>query len=257
MSVLALLLIVLMSASNQAANLWSANERKSQIRERARTALAFIEGELRQAALPLDRSDQKGPQFVMNPAALPTALLNRDTLFWQAPIASSERASSDLAAIGYFIRRDGNTFNLCRFFVEPSDPDYQLYSASDWITGVIDDVAPATADKLYKGLLLKNTPGLWIKAYHLIEKDGATIETTYTPDSRANGKLPSRVEISLAFLDDNGAARIGPVISGDDLLGLIRAAADAEEFIKNLPPALRASAGSAKISVSFNRYTLP
>lgn len=234
----------LVSLSGQAANLWSRNQSQSQLRERARTSLEFIGNELRQAVMPLDHSSQTGPQFVVNPSTVSNTYLHRDAIFWQAPIATST-TKGKLAAVGYFIRKDGNTFHLCRYFVNPDDANYALHQTpAEWVSDtLLDTVAPANKLLNYKGLFLQNVPGLWIKAY---DESGGLY--TASPDSRKDHKLPARIDLSLVFLDDSGAARL---VSGALELPPASESDSAEAYLNKVPEPLRNSAGTATISVTF------
>ncbi len=252
-SVFMMLILVLASVLNQALGLWSRNENKSDLRESGRTAINLIGSELRQAALPVDRVDdatyraaEKNLQMVINPATIGDQYKNHDAIFWQAPIATSH-SKGDLAIVGYFIRKVGNVSKLCRFFINPDDPDYAVYDdTKPWVSDdLLDKKAPADEASNLQGVFLENVPGMWVTAYQ-----DATTAYPVSPayDSRVAGKLPSRVEISLALLDSIGAQRVanGQVTlpDGDDKKDLVT-------FLGKLPVNMRAHVQTVTINVSF------
>jgi len=198
----AILVLALASISNQAMEIWTRNESKSDLREAARTAINLMGSEMRQATLPLYRAEPAGLQFAINPPGLSGSFKNRDAVFWQAPIATS-RSRGNLAAVGYFVRRlNGNNGRLCRFFVNPDDSAYGSI-AGEWVdSNRLDLKAPGDDANDLRGLFLENVPGMWVSAY---DETGAEL-VDY--DSRVQQRLPSRVEITLALLDKRGAERV-------------------------------------------------
>jgi type II secretory pathway component PulJ len=238
-----ILIVVLASISNQAATVWSRSESKSDLREAARAAISRMSSEMKQAALPLYKKDQKSLQFVINPSDISADYKHRDAVFWQAPIATS-RDRGDLAIVGYFIRKEGKVPKLCRLYVNPSDAAYKLHDGTGaWLDdGLLDLKAPGTEDSHLQGVFLENVPGMWVTAY----SDASTPYASY--DSRVAGKLPARVEISLALLDKKGAERVA---SGAAALPEAGACADAAAFMSQLPANIRAHVQNVTISVSF------
>lgn len=242
-AVFSILVLVLVAISNHALRTWSRNENKSDLREAARSAINLMGSELRQAALPVYRGDTKGLQFVVNPSSVSAAFKNRDCIFWQAPVASS-RTKGDLAIVGYFIRKDGNVPKLCRFFVNPDDPDYQIYSSPDaWVTDdLLNSKAPANEASDLQGVFLENVPGMWITVY----SDAATpYAADY--DSRTAKVLPARVEISLALMDKTGARRVADGAPLPDA----RTYESVSAFVTDLPPSLRPHVDAVTINVPF------
>jgi type II secretory pathway pseudopilin PulG len=253
-AVFVVLVLVLAMISHQAVGTWSRNENKSELRESARTAINFMRSELRQAVLPIYRDDQAGLQFVVNPPGISAACKNRDLIFWQAPIATS-RTKGDLAIVGYFVRKQGNVFKLCRLFVNPDDPAYQIYSKpNDWVNdALLDSRAPATEESDLQGVFLENVPGMWVSTF---DADGAptddgdpdTPDEVSTFDSRKAKKLPARVEISLALLDKLGADRVA---RGQITLPEARDCANVAAFLEQLPDAIKANVQTVTINVPF------
>lgn len=232
---------VLLTLSGQATSLWSRNHQQSQLREKARTALDFIGNEMKQAVLPLDTSSQKGPQFVVNPAGLSSDFQRKDAVFWQAPIATS-RTRGNLAIVGYFIRYDGRSYQLCRYFINPGESDYRLRSnPDDWVNNtLLDRVAPASEASDYRGLFLENVVGLWVECF---DESGVLI----TGDSRTIRRLPAKVKVSLAVLDETGAARV----QAGAALPAASSSTNAEAYLDQVSEALRPMIAAVHINVSF------
>lgn len=239
-----ILAVVLASIANNAASVWSWNESKSNLRQAARAAMSRMGGEMRQAVLPLDGTNQTSLQFVVNPPQVSTAFQNRDAIFWQAPIATGTNGA-DLAIVGYFVRRDGNTSKLCRLFVNPGDSGYTLHDGTgNWLSDpLLNDKAPGTEASDLQGVFLEDVLGMWVNAY----SDASTLYTAY--DSRVAHKLPARVDISLALLDKAGAKRIA---SGAIPLPDSRTHADVDAFLGSLPNSLRKHVSAVTITVPFS-----
>lgn len=239
-AVFMILVVVLTSVANQAASVWSRNESRSDAREAARAAMARMESEMRQAVLPLDADSQTSLQFVVNPAGINSQFKNRDAIFWQAPVATTT-GGGDLAIVGYFVRRSGNTSTLCRLLVNPDDPDYAVGSET-WVSdALLDAKAPGTN---LQGVFLENVLGMWVTAY-----SDATTPYAADYDSRTAHQFPARVEISLALLDRVGAKRI----AGGIALPNPNSSPGVASFLTGLPDALREHVSSVTINVSFSR----
>jgi len=178
--------------------------------------------------------------------AAPEGGRSRDSLFWQIPARGIESVNDQLAAVGYFVKRDGARFLLCRLYVPASNPGFKVYEDAEWIPSMIEDLAPATAAENYRGLFLENTPGIWVQSYH---RNSSGVEESYVPDSRADHTLPTRVDISIAFVAPRGMARLGGDFSADDMAALVQEADDAKDFTDRLPEPVRKFAGHVTISV--------
>lgn len=241
-AVFMMLVVVLATTLNQALGVWTKNENKSDLRESARTAINIMASELKQAALPVYRADQGGLQMVINP--LSVTYRNRDCIFWQAPIATSQ-TKGDLAIVGYYVKNVGNTWKLCRLFINPDDPDYLLYSGGDWVTtSLLDTKAPATEASNLEGVFLDNVPGMWITAY-----DNAGVPYSSSPgfDSRVEKRLPARIDISLVLLDKSAASRVQAGVT----LPASSGSTSAEAYLNSLPASIRPNAQAITVSVSF------
>ncbi len=199
-TVLTMLVILLSSVLSSALEIWQRGMSKSEVREGARSVIELMTSELRQAVLPLDRTATDSLQFIVNPPDLDARFMNRDSLFWQAPLAHAG-AAGDMAVVGYFVKKVEGRYKLCRIFINPGDANYAIYSAPDnWLSdGMLDAIAPADEASFLKGVVLENVPGMWVTAY----QDSSTSYATY--DSRAARRLPERVDISLILLDERGA----------------------------------------------------
>ncbi len=251
-AVFMLLVIVLASTLNSSLGVWSRNENKSDLRESARVAIQFMASELRQAALPVYRGDQLGLQMVINPSTVSIACRNHDAIFWQAPIATTT-SRGNLAIVGYFVRKDGNAYKLCRLFVNPDDPAYALYSSpAAWVTdSVLSAKAPATDASNFQGVFLENVPGMWVTAY----SDATTAYAPYDSRETLNAqnvkeaKFPARIEISLALLDKAGAERVarGQIALPDSSSATYPTLS---AYIAALPASIRPNVQTVTISVS-------
>lgn len=236
------LVVVLASISNEAASIWSRNESKSDVREAARAAIGRIATEMKQARLPVYQGDQTSLQFVVNPAHL--SVPHGDSVFWQAPIATSGTAG-DLAVVGYFLRRDAdaNTSRLCRLLVNPDDPDYTLHDGTGtWLTDdLLNRKAPGSEAGNLQGVFLENVLGMWVTAYQ-----DATTPYPAGFDSRVEGRLPERVEISLAILGKQGADRATTLPDAST-------SANPAAFLNGLPDLLKPHVQTVTINVTFPR----
>lgn len=242
LSIFLVMATFLLSISGQAANIWRRQNDLSSIRERARAALDVIGSELQQAVMPLDVSLNNSVQLVVNPPDVATTYQSRDAIFWYAPIASLS-GSGNLAAVGYFTRKTGGLYQLCRFYAPSGDANFLLYSSPEsWVTTtLLDNAAPASEASKFKGLFLENVGGFWVNAY---DTDGSLLPDT---DTRVTRKLPARLEISIVFFDSLGATKA----EGGVVLPSPSASTDAAAYLAALPESLRSNAGAVSISVSF------
>lgn len=195
--------VLLSGISEQVTQIWTRGESQNQHRVRARVALQLIGREMKQALVPLDATNMKGFQFVINSPTVSAGY--PDSVFWQAAVAK-DKSSGDIAEVGYFIRWTAGEADLCRFYVPSGNSSYLIYNLpAAWVTdALLEQVAPATQASSYQGLFLQNVVGFWVIAY---AANGTAYVGTY--DSRTNGNLlPAYVDVSLALLDDNSSARM-------------------------------------------------
>lgn len=229
MTVLSLLSVLLVTIAGQSGRIWQAGERDNQSRQRARAALNFISRELKQAALPLDRSNMDSLRFAINPKEAPSSFASPDSLFWQAPIATDASAGR-MASVGYFVHWNSQKkAALYRLFLNPSD-----YDPKDPNSALSD--LPPNWEKKY--CFLENVLGIWVKAY---EAD----ETAYTGDTASSRRLPALVEISLVLLDSTTANRLDTVLDYDNY-------ETATAFINDLPEKLRPGASIVSMKVNLD-----
>lgn len=251
-SVLSILILVLAQVSSMVANTWSSGNARADRRANGRSLVDFIARELRSAALPVAQPrDATGKvmtsypdlQFIHNPATVAGGVngyKHPHALFWQAPIAN-DLTQGDLATIGYFVRWDTSRSipraMLCRYFVNPNDPAYTVYSdATRWIDdSKLDEVAPGdnttpsagSQPNAYRGLFADNVIAFWAQCHdaagNIIDGTSASPSntTTKTFDSRldytgtdASGAtrtyraptLPRSVDVSFVLVDSQTAA---------------------------------------------------
>lgn len=252
-AVLLILTLVLVTILQQAGKLWLIGESDTQNRQRARAALDVMGRELLQATL----SPQAGSnslQFVINPSSVAT-FANRDTVFWQAPITTD--GSGGVAEVGYFVRWRDQSAALCRYFVNPSDPNYLIYtSPQGWVNdALLDAAAPASKGSRYQGLFLENIIGLWVTPY---QADGTPYSTssyssTNTYGAQPPNRLPAAVELSIVMLDSATAQRVKAMNVANDIAGLY-AAADPASFVASLPAAIRPGARISTMRINLNNY---
>jgi len=237
MAILSLLVVMLSQMVNQAATAWARGESNKERMQDARAVVEFMSNELQSALLPVNRPTQTGLQFVINPAAITSATFNnRDSVFWQTPQAT-DQTQGDVAEVGYFVRWDTSVPAnpkpiLCRFFVNPRDPNFKIYSApTAWLSDtILDAVAPGKKStdpaKNYQGLFAENVLGLWVTALDptgqpiTLDAAGASITGfdsrkgyKYTDSSSATQtqsacSLPAAIDLGLVTLDSRSAKRI-------------------------------------------------
>ena len=263
MAILSMIVFTLATLANVAGNIWEQGENQNQHRQRARAVLDVLSRELRSAMLgvaefPSNPADPAAPvdktlQLIINPP-VSSSYRNRDSIFWQAPIAT-DTAQGDLAEIGYFIRWTGKQASLCRFFVNPSDPDYQIYqNPNGWLSdGLIEKIAPADKAHQYRGLFLENVIGLWVTP-RSFRSDGTVAPAqdgsdTHRYDSRATtpNALPSVVEVSLVLLDSSTAKQLQ---TPGQVTSLYSSSDTAEAFVDALPDNLRQGASIVRNTIA-------
>jgi prepilin-type N-terminal cleavage/methylation domain-containing protein len=145
LAILAFLVILLASLVSAVGRSWTAGEQQVSEFQDGRAILEIISRELSQAVI------SPNLQFVQNPT-LPSGLkqrANSDSLFWQAPAAST--TNGNLAEIGYYLTEDKNNngaevYQLRRFFVPPTDStNYKIFSSpylptdnsAPWVTSFV------------------------------------------------------------------------------------------------------------------------
>ena len=192
------------------------------------------------AQLPANRAAQTSLQFIVNPGTVSQKYLNRDAIFWQAPLAT-DQTYGDVAEIGYFVQWDEtNAANprarLCRLFINPTsanatDSNYKIYSdPTHWITdSVINAVAPADKTGMYQGLFVENVIGLWVTC---LDSNGVELSAVFDSRNVTACVLPAAVDLSFVMLDTNSANRItGPLETAIKYLAAKPDLKDANDFV--------------------------
>lgn len=286
-AILAIIVVILASIASEASRMWSAAEAQNQRRSTGRALLQFIARDLEMALIPnpYPSTNPVNLQFAVSlPNLMPASILNPHAAFWQAPVAV-DRSRGDLAEIGYFVRWDTNQSGmakaqLCRFLVDPTDTNaFQIYSRkgdgspADWFNAsTVDLVAPATADKEYRGWFADNVIALWIRCLDregkpiLKTAGGVMLNSGYGFDSRQGYEnpstglkllppaLPASAEVSLVTVDARTAKRIrAPILATPGSpLNFDKdqnTPGSLAHFVANLPPEIRAGAQVFSIRV--------
>lgn len=293
-SILAALLFTILSQVNRT---WQQAQSRIEPRKSGRAILDYINRDLGAAALPAARGMTYGSptaqpdspnlnlQFLANPSQLTAAtFLNPHALFWQAPIASVT-THGNLAEVGYFVRWDESNPNnpramLCRFFVNPGDTNYLIYSSpTNWLSdSILNSAAPGVKDTTtpansYKGWFADNVIGLWARC---LDSRGNPVTNSalnsayanYAYDSRKGYRyqvgtnvviksggpsigttnqilatLPASVEVALVILDSQAASRLTqkPVYTNSPPTAT-SFWTDINGFVSNLPAPVRSGA---------------
>jgi hypothetical protein len=196
MFVLTIIVVLMARMVNQAVSAWSMGESNMNRLQNLRAVTDFIGNELQAALLPIAQTGTNSLQLVVNPTtAITSGNYNRDTIFWQTPLAT-DQTLGDVAEIGYFVKWDTTKpanprSELCRFFVNPgsvttSNSNFLIYSSpTAWLSdSIIQSVAPATMISSYQGLFAENVIGLWLQC---LDPYGQPI----TLDGTGNTYVPS------------------------------------------------------------------
>jgi prepilin-type N-terminal cleavage/methylation domain-containing protein len=241
--ILTVLVTLLFSILSQASRLFSRGEAQTDALGNFRAATAMIRRDLRSALLPVDRTNQAGLQFILNPDTVSAAYKNRDALFWQCATSGAGTNSRGVSVVGYYVKWDASDpgrpqARLCRVFIDSADPNFLVYqNPGSWITdAILEAAAPASPAQNYRGLLAENVIGLWIT----VEENTAGVLTPAASfDSRGTGVLPAAVRVSLAFLSPSAAKRLTPAEAA-----AIRARCldGATGFLDGLPETVRSEA---------------
>jgi uncharacterized protein (TIGR02599 family) len=188
-AILSILVLLLCGILNQISTSWTQIRAQIDRRQNGETILGLIYSDLRVALLPENRMDTNSLQFMVDPVGLLTTpgYLYPHAVFWQGPIATNT-TNGNIAEVGYFIRWDTTTTpsnpraTLCRFFVNPSDANYLIYSnPANWLTpatssgSILDAVAPANLANNYQGWFADNVIVLWVRC---LDANGMPITQT-------------------------------------------------------------------------------
>ena len=279
MVILSLLIVLLASMMDRISEAWMTGEGRSRANQSGRAIADVMRTELQGALLPIEIDDVDDLQFVVNPS-LPAEYQNRDSIFWQAPVAT-EKTFGDVAEVGYFVAWSGLQPQLRRFHASltqtsPSgeitpDPNFRIYkNPADWITAdILEAASPADEQNDYRGLFADNVLGFWIRCLDpegnpiTQDADGTAFADGY--DSRRGYRyqdgsgqlivknecaLPAVVEISLALIDPRFAQRIDSTLKAKIISGTGQAET-ASEFVEDAI----ADAGLEAIRPGLRAYT--
>lgn len=291
-AIFAFVVVALVGITGQVGNIWKDGEGQNQRRANGRALLQNIARELQQATLPIERpalqsasaSQAANLQFIANISdnaanntEIPANLMNPHAVFWQAPIAR-DTSAGDLACIGYFVKWDTTgtqpRAQLCRYFVDPSSPDYLIYQqgsdgrAANWLSN-ISAVAPSTATDL-QGWFADHVIAFWVRCLDEYGQpitqtaSGVTIQGGYGFDSRqgyrdSQGRvhpapaLPAAVDIAMVTLDQRTATRLRTPITVT-----VGSPADFQQdiasFVAGLPDEIRTGAQVFSTRVKLQNY---
>ncbi len=250
-AIFSLLALVICGVLGQFNNAWTKSSGQNERQQNGRALLNFLAQNIEQAMMPLNGATNS-LQFVIDSANLPAAYGNRDSIFFQAPVAT-DGSAGEVAEVGYFVQwQPNNTAQLCRFLVNPTDTaNYQIYTnTSSWLSqGIVQEIAGGAAPG-YAGLLGENVIGLWINAYVRSVTNGVTdFNVVNQYDSRTNNStLPVMVDISILALDSVTAKRLSSA-SVTGIQAVVRNATNAAEGLANLSQVSRAvQAGASSFS---------
>lgn len=217
MSVLALLLILLLSMVSTATRLWKTNENRVDSYREARAAVNLIASDL--AAI---YPSPEQTYFYTQEDNLPVTPVHVDdmdgSIFFLAatPADAQDTAKnkSDLCTIGYFLGYDktsltGNgtpSYNLYRYF-RSSDDTFKAIATNNLLADVTIDTSPTSVNA---EVLAKNITGFKVKAYTI--PPPPTPGATTTPvkfKKSADTPLPDIVEIEVTAINNDVAKRFG------------------------------------------------
>jgi prepilin-type N-terminal cleavage/methylation domain-containing protein len=228
MSILSLLLVLLLSVTNNASKLWRANENRVDSYREARAAINTIANDLGSlcvstntaffAITPTDGSDSDLPK-VTNGAE--KAGMDGKIFFLTAlpPDAQeSGKNKSDLCTVGYFLAYDKTSltgkgaasYNLYRYF-RSSDATFAALETGKPL-GDVDTDTSTTASQGSE-VLAKNITGFKVNAYTIVPPaDPANLTPTkeFTDFQKsATTPLPDVIEITIEAINNETAKRFG------------------------------------------------
>lgn len=235
-AVLSIILLILTSAIDTAGKNWRRGSDRTDKRANERAVTSFIAEEIAGALLPVDRfADPNNPniEFILNPGGVTHR--NASAIFFQSPIPTGSTAG-DIPAIGYFVRWIGTSAVLCRMVINPSDPDYQVYTKPNWVNdSLLNKLAPADKDNDYRGFFAANVIGFWVQCFKL--DGGAWTGSSRPPAAGQEHTLPASVEISIVTIDSATAARLSEA-DKTAIIAAVQAAPNAETFVAGSLPAI-------------------
>jgi type II secretory pathway component PulJ len=167
-AILSILVIVLLSMLTSLMTVWQAGQAHNERRTIAQAVLDRMTRDLSQVALPLSRTSTNELQMIINPTGVSATYQYPHAIFCQAPVATDNGTSGNLAVVGYFIQWvNGSPGTPCmsRILINPSSADYKIYSAPNaWISDALLASDASATSPSYAGLLSENVLGLWVQA---------------------------------------------------------------------------------------------
>jgi len=229
MSILAVLLVLLLSMVNGATRLWKANENRVDSFREARAAVNMIANDLasltaaggvdsfstqidkdKKPATPVSMAGMDGSIFFL--AALPIGA--------QGKTKADVDNKSDLCTIGYFLAYDKTSlagtgtgtesYNLYRYF-RASDDTFTALTSGDLLGGITLDTSPTSPNT---ELLAKNITGFEVHAYTIPPATAARAGQTPEPQKpipfqkKPETPLPDMVEIKVTAINNDIAKRL-------------------------------------------------
>lgn len=246
-AVLAFMVTILLSITSQTTATWQRAEAQKNRQQTARIVLEMLSRDLESMVLPIDSADQKGFQFVVNPAVAGASIKNADAAFWQA-VLSGASANGDVSQVGYFLRwtqQDQVPLGvLCRFYLSPELTTANLPAAGaatqEWLdSATIDQVAPGDAANNHRGSLAENVIALWITP---LDAEGNELAKPF--DTRVSPGQLASVQIAIAVIDPTTALRIK---TASEITALYAQGPDG--FAENLPDSVKAGVRVFKTQV--------
>ena len=226
MSVLSILLVLLLSVTNNASKLWRANENRVDSYREARAAINILAHDLGSlyastntaffAITPDEDTDSDLPSVKTGTSK---DGMNGKLFFLTALPADAQEAGknkSDLCTVGYFLAFDKTSltgkgtasYNLYRYF-RSSDDTFTALQAGKPFDGITTDTAP-TGDTVE--VLAKNITGFKVEPYTIVPPAGPNPTPTkkLTAFSKsADTPLPDVVEIKIKAINNDTAKRFG------------------------------------------------
>lgn len=217
MVILVFLLVILTSLLGTVSRAWNSSEQQVGTFQDGRAILDIIGRELSQAAI------SPSLQFVAT-SRLANSRTNSDSIFWQAPltyrVSGSATPITNICEVGYYI---DSSYNLKRFFIQPADSNFRIYSGTpsdsgaSWVTGymtttgVSNIISTGVVAFWIRCLDSNGDPIPWVSSsFHFNSAAhfqqailGSSNSFKYTASSTAAANLlPTAVELTLVLVDD-------------------------------------------------------
>jgi prepilin-type N-terminal cleavage/methylation domain-containing protein len=221
MAVLSLVLVLLLSVTNNASKLWRANENRVDSYREARAAINTIADDLASlcvstntayfAVTPESGADADLPAVTTGAT---TSGMNGKLFFLTALPADAQETGknkSDLCTAGYFLAYDKTaltgkgvaSYNLYRYFRSSDDTFTALKTGKPFTTVDTDTSSTSTQGA---EVLAKNITGFEVKPYTI---DAANPEKLQPFQKSADTPVPDVIEITIKAINNEAAKRFG------------------------------------------------